>query len=262
MCLAEALLRIPDADTRDRLIRDKIGGADWKSHLGKSESLFVNASTWALMLTGRLVKMEDEDPRDLGDVLGRLAARSGEPAIRQAMIQAMRIMGRQFVMGRTIEEALERAESGAARGYRYSYDMLGEAARTMPDADRCFEAYADAIRAIGGSANGGGPITGAGISVKLSALHPRYEFSQRDRALGELALRLKDLARMAKAADIGLTVDAEEANRLDLSLDVIEAVLDDPALDGWDGFGLAVPAYQKRALPLIDWPAAQTGRAP
>ena len=253
MCLAEALLRIPDADTADALIRDKIGGADWERHVGSSESVFVNASTWALMLTGRLVRFDREAGRDLGTLLKRLIGRSGEPVIRQAMVQAMRILGRQFVMGRTIEEALERARGPETRGYRHSYDMLGEAARTMPDADRYFRSYEAAIAAIGEAAAGRGPIDGPGISVKLSALHPRYEYAQSRRVMEELVPRVVALAEQAKGAGIGFTIDAEEADRLDLSLDFIEAVAGAPSLAGWDGLGLAVQAYQKRAYPLIDW---------
>ena len=252
MCLAEALLRIPDSDTRDRLIRDKIGDADWEGHLGRSDSLFVNASTWALMLTGRLVRL-DTDDRDLPGFIGRLAARSGEPVVREALVQAMRIMGRQFVMGRTISEALERAVPEEVAGYRHSFDMLGESARTTADAVRYFESYAAAVDAIGQASAGRGPVEGPGISVKLSALHPRFEFAQRDRVMGELVPRLQELARMAKRADIGLTVDAEEADRLDLSLDVVAALSADPALRDWDGLGLAVQAYQKRAVPVLDW---------
>lgn len=252
MCLAEALLRIPDSDTRDRLIRDKIGDADWEGHLGRSDSLFVNASTWALMLTGRLVRL-DTDDRDLPGFIGRLAARSGEPVVREALVQAMRIMGRQFVMGRTISEALERAVPEEAAGYRHSFDMLGESARTTADAVRYFESYAAAIDAIGAASDGRGPVEGPGISVKLSALHPRFEYSQRDRVMGELVPRLWELAVMAKRAEIGLTVDAEEADRLDLSLDVVAALSADPALQDWDGLGLAVQAYQKRAVPVLDW---------
>ncbi len=254
MCLAEALLRIPDADTRDDLIKDKIGGAQWERHLGASPSLFVNASTWALMLTGRLMAVDTGfDWRNPGDLLGRVVARGGEPVIRQALTQGMRILGRQFVMGRTIDEALARAQEAEMRGYRYSYDMLGEAARTMADAERYFEAYAAAIDKIGAAAEGGDPFDRPGISVKLSALHPRYEFAQQDRVMAELVPRLRSLAVMAKDHGIGFTVDAEEADRLDISLDAIEAVLRDPAFAGWEGFGLAVQAYQKRALPLIDW---------
>ncbi len=183
----------------------------------------------------------------------RLVARSGEPVIRQAVTQAMRILGRQFVMGRTIEEALDRARAQEKRGYRYSYDMLGESARTARDAERYDRAYRAAIAAIGRASAGRGPIEGPGISVKLSALHPRYEFAQRHRVMAELVPRLAALARLAKAADIGFTIDAEEADRLDLSLDVIEAVSADPSLAGWNGLGLAIQGYQKRVLPLIDW---------
>jgi RHH-type proline utilization regulon transcriptional repressor/proline dehydrogenase/delta 1-pyrroline-5-carboxylate dehydrogenase len=261
MCLAEALLRIPDADTADRLIRDKIGGADWESHFGASESLFVNASTFALMLTGKVVNLDSEQAaRDFRGTLGRLVGRSGEPVIRKAVTQGMRILGRQFVMGRTIKEALSRARDSEKQGYRYSYDMLGEAARTMADADRYFDSYAAAIKAIGKAAAGRGPIEAPGISVKLSALHPRYEYAQQGRVMAELVPRLNELAAMAKGADIGFCVDAEEADRLDLSLDVIEAVSGDPALAGWNGFGLAVQAYLKRGLPLIDWLADMARR--
>jgi RHH-type proline utilization regulon transcriptional repressor/proline dehydrogenase/delta 1-pyrroline-5-carboxylate dehydrogenase len=252
MCLAEALLRIPDADTADELIKDKLADADWEKHLGTSESVLVNASTWALMLTGRIMRFDTAETRDLGGLLRRLVVRSGEPVIRQAVTQAMRILGRQFVMGRDIAEALDRAEALEKRGYRYSYDMLGEAARTMADADRYDRAYHEAIAAIGKASGGRGPIAGPGISVKLSALHPRYEFAQRARALGELAPQVLALAQAAKAADISFTVDAEEAERLDLSLDVIDAVAGDPGLKGWDGFGLAIQAYQKRCLALVD----------
>ena len=260
MCLAEALLRVPDSYTVDKLIEDKISGADWESHLGHSESLFVNASTFALMLTGRVVRVDEADRNDLGFTLRKLVRRSGEPVIRRAVTQAMRILGRQFVMGRTIEEALERARSAESKGYRYSYDMLGEAARTMQDAVRYFESYQAAIRSIGKAAKGRGPVDAPGISVKLSALHPRYEFSHRDRVMAELVPRLKALALEAKAQDIGLTVDAEEADRLDLSLDVIEAVSGDPDLKGWGGFGLAIQAYQKRCSRLIDWLADMAER--
>ncbi len=255
MCLAEALLRIPDDDTRERLIRDKIGEADWGQHLGHSHSLFVNASTWALMLTGRLVRLDTKDT-DLSGVLGRLIARSGEPMVREAMVQAMRILGRQFVMGQTIEDALERASEDEAKGYRHSFDMLGEAARTMADADRYYEAYTSAIAAVGAANAGRGPVLGPGVSVKLSALHPRFEFAQRDRILREMVPRLQALGTAAKDAGIGLTVDSEEADRLDLTLDVFAAVAADPALRGWDGLGLAVQAYRKSALPLLDWLAA------
>ncbi len=257
MCLAEALLRIPDADTAERLIRDKLGDADWEAHLGHSRSLFVNASTWGLMLTGRLVRWEAD--RELWPVLRRLLA-GGEPVIRAAVTRAMRIMARQFVMGRTIDEALERAAEPDNRRWRYSFDMLGEAAHTARDAKRYLDAYAAAIGAVAKAGAGRTAADAPGISVKLSALHPRFEPAQRDRVLAELPPRLLSLAEAAKAAGIGLTVDAEEADRLDLTLDIFQAVSGDAALAGWDGLGIAVQAYQKRAPAVIDWLAA-LGRA-
>src|SRR3954470_3302138 len=191
LCLAEALLRIPDADTADRLIRDKLSDADWRTHLGQSESLLVNASSWALMLTGRVMALDSAaERRSLADMLGRLVARSGEPVIRSALRAGMRILARQFVMGRTIEEALARAREDEAKGYRHSYDMLGEAARTAKDAERYFDSYAHAIRAIGARAGGRTPEAAPGISVKLSALHPRTEFAQLARLRAELTPRL------------------------------------------------------------------------
>ena len=259
MCLAEALLRIPDAETVDRLIRDKLAGADWARHLGQSSSLFVNASTWALMLTGRLLH-DDPAEQELGAVLRRLVARTGEPVLRQAVTAAMRILGHQFVMGRTIEEALDRAAPEEAQGYRYSFDMLGEAARTEEDAVRYAERYRAAIAAIGARVKDRDLHRAPGISVKLSALHPRYEEAQRDRVLRELSPILLGLAEQAKHAGIGFTIDAEEADRLDLSLDLIEGLAAAPALGGWNGLGLALQAYQKRALPLIDWLAALARR--
>lgn len=253
MCLAEALLRVPDAVTADKLIQDKLFDANWQSHLGHSDSFFVNASTWGLMLTGKVIKFGKAEKADPGRLLKRMIARSGEPVIRKAFNHAMRIMGRQFVMGRTIDEAAVRAKANEEKGYRYSYDMLGEAARTMEDADRYYKAYEDAINDIGRVANGRGPINSPGISVKLSAIHPRYDFANYDRVMNELTPRLKQLALLAKKYDIGFTVDAEEANRLDLSLDVIGAVFADPELDGWEGYGLAVQAYQKRAYYVLEW---------
>ena len=252
LCLAEALLRIPNSETVDRLIRDKLGEADWARHLGHSESMFVNASTWALMLTGRLLHSQPEAD-DLRAALRRFAARSGEPVVRQAVTAAMRILARQFVMGRTIEEALERARAAGHQAYRHSYDMLGEAAHTATDAARYLAAYDHAIAAIGRFAAARPVVEAPGISVKLSALHPRYETAQRDRVLAEMGPRLLALARRARDAGIGFTIDAEEADRLDLSLDLVEILALAPDLSGWDGLGLAVQAYQKRALPLIDW---------
>ena len=260
LCLAEALLRVPDAETVDRLIRDKIGEANWESHLGRSESIFVNASTWALMLTGRLLHAEPAQ-HDLRGALRRLVARSGEPVLRQAVTAAMRIIGRQFVIGRTIEEATGHARDAERRGYRHSYDMLGEAAHTAVDAARYLTAYDHAIAAIGRSATSRDIAEAPGISVKLSALHPRYEMAQRDRVLRELSPHLLDMARHARRAGIGFTIDAEEADSLEVSLDLVEDLALAPDLAGWDGLGLAVQAYQKRALPVIDWLADLAGRA-
>jgi len=253
MCVAEALLRIPDQDTADKLIRDKLGEADWKKHMGQSDSVLVNASTWGLMLTGRLVDLADDTKRDVHNAFKRLVGRVGEPVIRLAVRQAMRIMGHQFVMGRTIGEALARSRKGGNAAYRYSFDMLGEAALTQRDADRYLKAYSDAIDAIGGTGPFADEITAPSISVKLSALHPRYEHAKRERVLAELAPRLLQLAQRAKGYGIGLTIDAEEADRLELSLDVIEAAWSDASLAGWNGFGIVVQAYQKRAPLVIDW---------
>jgi RHH-type proline utilization regulon transcriptional repressor/proline dehydrogenase/delta 1-pyrroline-5-carboxylate dehydrogenase len=263
MCVAEALLRIPDRATADKLIRDKLGDADWDRHMGQSSSVLVNASTWGLMLTGRMVNLADETRRNAIGAFRRLVGRAGEPAIRLAVRQAMRIMGHQFVMGRTIAEALERSRKGEQAKYLYSFDMLGEAAFTQADADRYFAAYRDAIGAIGA----GGPypdvFAAPSISVKLSALHPRYELAKRERVHKELTPRVLELAKLAKARGIGFTIDAEESERLELSLDVIAGAFTDPSLDGWEGYGLAVQAYQKRAPFVIDYLAdlaRKTGR--
>ena len=266
MCLAEALLRIPDAETADKLIADKIGGRDWRRHLGQSESLFVNASAWGLMMTGRVLELGGLRSADFSGILGRLVSRSGEPVIRQAMRQAMRIMGRQFVLGRTIREALGVARPLEQEGYRFSYDMLGEAAMTAHDAERYLAAYAAALDAVGkaaGAANGEDIFARPSLSVKLSALYPRYQEKARARALAELLARVEGLARAAKAAHIGLTVDAEEVDRLDISLELFGRLASSPALAGWNGLGLAVQAYGKRALPTLEWLAAlaeRTGR--
>ncbi|HEY6985025.1 MAG TPA: bifunctional proline dehydrogenase/L-glutamate gamma-semialdehyde dehydrogenase PutA, partial [Rhodanobacteraceae bacterium] len=254
MCLAEALLRIPDDATADKLIADKISAGDWASHLGDAESLFVNASTWGLMLTGQIVRPSDADMHDPRGVMARIAGRLGEPVLRAAFRQAMRIMGHQFVMGRTIEEALERSVSAENRAYRYSFDMLGEAALTDADAKRYLDAYRQAIGGVARSIKAGTAIEAApSISVKLSALFARYEFTQRRRVLNELAPRLLELAIAARDGGIALTVDAEEAERLELSLELIEHVVRSPKLKGWNGFGLAVQAYQKRTREVIRW---------
>ncbi|MCE6961253.1 bifunctional proline dehydrogenase/L-glutamate gamma-semialdehyde dehydrogenase PutA [Cereibacter sphaeroides] len=249
MCLAEALLRVPDAETMDALIEDKIAPSDWNRHLGRSVSSLVNASTWALMLTGKV--LDDREPGVAGH-LRSLVKRLGEPVIRAAVGRAMKEMGRQFVLGETIEAAMDRAAEMEARGYTYSYDMLGEAARTEADARRYHLAYSRAITAIAGAAKSTDIRANPGISVKLSALHPRYEVAKRERVMAELVPRVKALAGLARAAGLGFNIDAEEAERLDLSLEVIEAALEDPSLAGWDGFGIVVQAYGRRAGQVID----------
>lgn len=253
MCLAEALLRVPDSHTADKLIRDKLSQGDWSSHLGNSESLFVNASAWGLLLTGKLVNYSDDQKKHQFGLLKRTCGRLGEPVIRQAVRYAMQIMGTQFVMGTTIDKAVERAVELENKGFTYSYDMLGEGARTMADAERYFQSYMMAINVIGKAAQNRGPFKSPGISVKLSAIHPRYEFSHRDRVMNELVPKLKTLALAAKKYNISFTVDAEEADRLDLSMDIIEAVFADKELDGWEGFGLAIQAYSKRCIHLVEW---------
>ncbi|MDF1678549.1 MAG: bifunctional proline dehydrogenase/L-glutamate gamma-semialdehyde dehydrogenase PutA [Legionellaceae bacterium] len=256
MCLAEALLRVPDNETINLLIQDKLTQADWDRHRARSDSFFVNAATWALMLTGKVLSPERADSFLGKSVLG-FVHKSGKGVIRKAVDAAMRIMSRQFVMGRTIEEALERAKPEETKGYRYSYDMLGEAAFTQKDAETYFNAYKLAIETIGLHAEPSGSVyTRAGISVKLSALHPRYEEGQHARVLSELAPKLLTLAQLAKQHGIQLTIDAEESERLDISLDVIEQVFCDGSLAGWEGFGLAVQSYQKRAFEVLDWVAA------
>lgn len=251
MCLAEALLRIPDHATRDALIRDKIAEGDWKAHLGGGRSLFVNAATWGLVVTGKLTSTVND--RGLSAALTRLIARCGEPVIRRGVDMAMRMMGEQFVTGETIEEALKRARPLEARGFRYSYDMLGEAATTAGDAARYFRDYQQAIHAIGKASAGRGIYDGPGISIKLSALHPRYSRAKADRVMGELLLQVKALALLAKQYDIGLNIDAEEADRLELSLDLLEDLCLDPALSGWNGMGFVVQAYGKRCPFVLDF---------
>jgi len=250
MCLAEAMLRVPDTTTVDELIKDKITPHDWSGHLGEAGSILVNASTWGLMLTGRVI---NDDGTGLAGTLHSLVRRLGEPVVRKAVGQAMTEMGNQFVLGRTIGEALKRGQSMVSRGFSYSYDMLGEAARTDADALRYHAAYARAITAIAAEANAADIRDNPGISVKLSALHPRYEVGQRETMLPELSARLLELAQAAKKAGIGFNIDAEEADRLDLSLDVIETVLSDGSLAGWDGFGVVVQAYGRRAANVLDW---------
>lgn len=250
MCLAEALLRIPDRATRDALIRDKIGHGDWQAHVGHSPSLFVNAATWGLVLTGKLTSTSSE--AGLSGALTRLIGRGGEPLIRRGVDVAMRMMGEQFVTGQTISEALANSRKLEAKGFRYSFDMLGEAATTEADAQRYFAEYEQAIHAIGKASAGRGIYEGPGISIKLSALHPRYSRSQHSRVINELLPRVVALAKLARHYDIGLNIDAEEADRLEISLDLLESLCFDDALSGWNGIGFVVQAYQKRCPYVID----------
>ncbi|RLQ23166.1 bifunctional proline dehydrogenase/L-glutamate gamma-semialdehyde dehydrogenase PutA [Seongchinamella sediminis] len=253
MCLAESLLRVPDEETADRLIAEKILSGDWASHKGKSGSRFVNASVWGLMLTGRVVTLDDEITRETNSWMKKLVSSLGEPVVRRAVLQAMRIMGGQYVLGRNIEEAIAKGSSGNRPGTRFSFDMLGEGARTADDARRYFEAYAEAIRRIIATSSGASVVQANGISVKLSALHPRYEFRQKQRVMNEVLPRVRELALMAKQGRIGLSIDAEECDRLDISLDIFEALARDPELAGWDGLGFVLQAYQKRATHVARW---------
>lgn len=251
MCLAEALLRIPDSQTADRLIADKISKGDWRKHLGESPSLFVNAATWGLLITGKLVGTSSE--QGLGSALTKLIGKGGEPLIRKGVDLAMRMLGNQFVTGQTIDEALKNSRANEQRGYRYSYDMLGEAALTQHDADAYYASYETAIHAIGKASNGRGINDGPGISIKLSALHPRYSRAQHARVMGELLPRVRALVLLAKDYNIGINIDAEEADRLEISLDMMEAMAFDPQLAGFGGIGFVVQAYQKRCPFVIDF---------
>ena len=251
MCLAEALLRIPDKATRNKLIHDKISGGDWKSHLGNSPSLFVNAAAWGLLVTGKLAAAPSG--QSLGNALTRIVSKGGEPLILKGVDYAMRMLGKQFVTGQTIEEALKNGKEREKLGYLYSFDMLGEAAMTEADAERYYQDYVNAIHAIGQDAAGKGIYEGNGISVKLSAIHPRYSRAQHDRVMNELLPRLKELFLLGKKYDIGINIDAEEANRLELSLDLMEALVSDPDLAGYHGIGFVVQAYQKRCPFVIDY---------
>jgi RHH-type proline utilization regulon transcriptional repressor/proline dehydrogenase/delta 1-pyrroline-5-carboxylate dehydrogenase len=251
MCLAEALLRIPDSETADRLIADKISKGDWRKHLGESPSLFVNAATWGLLITGKLVSTNSE--QGLGSALTRMIAKGGEPLIRKGVDMAMRMLGNQFVTGQTIDEALKNSRENETRGYRYSYDMLGEAALTELDAQHYYASYEQAIHAIGKASNGRGIKDGPGISIKLSALHPRYSRAQSARVMDELLPRVRSLVLLAKRYDIGINIDAEEADRLEISLDMLEVLAFDPELAGFEGIGLVVQAYQKRCPYVIDY---------
>jgi RHH-type proline utilization regulon transcriptional repressor/proline dehydrogenase/delta 1-pyrroline-5-carboxylate dehydrogenase len=259
LCLAEALLRIPDTETADELIADKIAGGDWDRHLGHSDSLFVNASTWALLLTGRIVKLREAQGANPLNALKRLVARSGEPVIRQAVRQSVKVLGDQFVLGRSIQEAVARAQDYQKEGYLFSYDMLGEAAKTEKDAEVYFERYMGAIDCVGVAA---GPFTSEhvdalymrpSLSVKLSALHPRFEPGKKERLAVELGPRLLTIARAARARGLAITIDAEEQDRLEPALDFFASTFVNPALDGWNGLGIAVQAYGKRSIPVLRW---------
>ena len=251
MCLAEALLRIPDAETADALIRDKLSGTQWDAGDG---GLLMNAATWGLMLTGTLTTWRDEPGEDPAGIVRQLVGRAGEPFVRGAIRQAMKIMAEQFIVGETVADALARAAPRERAGYRFSYDMLGEAARTAADADRYLAAYVEAIDAVGRAASPSSAMTERpGVSIKLSALHPRYEVAQARRVFAELAPRLRTLAERAARAGIPITIDAEESDRLELSLELFEGLARDPSLAGWEGLGLAVQAYQRRALRVCDW---------
>ncbi len=264
MCLAEALLRVPDAETADRLIADKLAGRDWADHVGQSQSMFVNASAWGLMLTGRFVELGREAKNTPSSFLKKLIGKSGEPVVRAAMKQAMRIMGGQFVLGRTIAEALRNGAKDATSLTRFSFDMLGESAMTAADAERYFTAYEKAAQTIGESAKGGGDVFAQpSISVKLSALHARYEEKNKSGCIPPLVEKMLRLCVIAHSRNMGLTIDAEEAARLDISLSVLELLAARPELKGWNGLGLAVQAYGRRARPVLEWLAAlavETGR--
>lgn len=261
MCLAEAMLRIPDTETRNQLIRDKIVDADWRAHIGKSPSLFVNATAWGLLVTGKLLKQPDTNA--LAEALTRVVRKGGEAVVRGGVAYAMRMLGKQFVTGQTIEEAIGVARGREAAGYRYTYDMLGEAALTDEDAQAYFESYRHAIEAIGKDAKARGPIDGPGVSVKISGLHPRYELVQRERVLAELYPRLLELAQLSKHYGIGFHLDQEESARFDLTLEMLERLCHEPGLRGWNGIGISLQAYQKRGRAVADWIIAlarSTGR--
>jgi RHH-type proline utilization regulon transcriptional repressor/proline dehydrogenase/delta 1-pyrroline-5-carboxylate dehydrogenase len=254
MCLAEALLRIPDAHTADELIADKLGGPDWSEQLGRSDSAFVNAATFSLLLTGKVLESAQDRSDNWKAALGRAVGRLGEPVVRTAVREAMKILGRNFVFGRDIGEALQRAKPERARGLSHSFDMLGEAAKTFADAERYADSYRSALDRIAKDAKGGFRKS-PGVSVKLTALHPRFEYSHREEALAAVIPVVRELALKASKADVHLTIDAEEADRLELQMDVFEALLSEDELfaNGWQGFGIAIQAYQKRAAPLVDW---------
>ncbi|MDD7804135.1 MAG: bifunctional proline dehydrogenase/L-glutamate gamma-semialdehyde dehydrogenase PutA [Endozoicomonas sp. (ex Botrylloides leachii)] len=256
MCLAEALMRVPDAETADALIKDKLSVADWHSHLSKSDYLLVNASTWGLMLTGKVIKLDSKEDGSASSVISRLVNKMGEPVIRQAVHQAMKVMGKHFVLGRSITEALKNGKKNREKGYTYSFDMLGEAAMTSEDAFKYHDAYKLAIESVGAEKQSNKKTPKPTVSIKLSALHPRYEAAQEGRVLTELTERLIELVKVARAVDVGITIDAEEQDRLELSLKLFKKVFNHSCCRGWGKFGLVVQAYGKRALPALCWLAA------
>ena len=253
MCLAEALLRVPDDHTADRLIAEKIQSGDWGAHKGRSASRFVNASVWGLMLTGKIVRLDDEITERTAPWMQRLVTSLGEPVVRRAVLQAMRIMGGQYVLGRNIQEGMRRGRDGNRPGTRFSFDMLGEGARTDKDAQRYLEGYRKAIATLTAAGVNPDVVAANGVSLKLSALHPRYRFRQRERVMDELLPRVRELALLAREGNLGFNIDAEECDRLDLSLDIFEALARDPALSGWDGLGFVLQSYQKSAAAVCDW---------
>jgi len=253
MCLAEALLRVPDEETASRLIAEKIQSGDWGAHQGKSGSRFVNASVCGLMLTGRVVRLDEDVTEDTPSWMRHLVSSLGEPVVRQAVLQAMRIMGGQYVLGRTIDAGLKKGAAHNPPGTQFSFDMLGEGARTADDAQRHYDDYVTAIRTIGATVNGESVIQANGISIKLSALHPRFEFSQKRRVMTELLPRVKELILLAKNAGIGFSIDAEECNRVDVTLEMFEELARDPDLAGWDGLGFVLQAYHKRGSLIALW---------
>src|SRR3990167_6282521 len=253
MCLAEALLRVPDKDTERLLLKDKLSSVSWDQHVSESESTVVNMATWGLALSGKILRAQAKPGHYFKSIWNTLVQRSGEPLIRKAIREAMKILSKQFVIGQTITEALQNSSKMMEQGYRFSYDMLGEVARTQKDADRYFAAYQQAIHALGALGQQNDLMAGPSISVKFSALHPRYEYSHRDTVVPNIIKRVKALALLAKANQVSLTIDAEEANRLDMSLDIIYGIFVDPDFKEWEGLGLAIQAYQKRAFYLLDW---------
>ncbi|MGI9228110.1 MAG: proline dehydrogenase family protein, partial [Gammaproteobacteria bacterium] len=252
MCIAESILRIPDADTGNALIQDKLSSANWSKHVGHSSSLFVNASTWAFLLSGKMLRVKRDENSELEDTLSKIISQSSKPVIRQAVQQAIKLISNHFIISSNIQDSYKKSKEQNNAQYRYSFDMLGEAAITSEDADKYFEKYLDAIRHLKKLENND-PVLGPGVSIKLSALHPRFECHKYESVFDRLYPRLKSLANEAMRANIGLVIDAEETDRLDIQLDLFKALCQEPNLHAWNGLGIAVQAYQKRAFYVIDW---------